>query len=164
MLPSESWMDRLQIRPIPEPTPMASRAGFLLPGGVKGGEKVSLDLELRTTREARIENSALGALLEADVRLGGTLAAPAIPLEGSIERLVFSPDGKYLYAAGGGGGLQIHARYDWKAGKLVSSDAAAINQAVVTGKCPNCGAPQVVAGKGVIRCEYCGAEFFLPKA
>ena len=52
---------------------------------------------------------------------------------------------------------------DWKAGKLVSSDAAAINQAVVTGKCPNCGAPQVVAGKGVIRCEYCGAEFFLPK-
>jgi hypothetical protein len=53
---------------------------------------------------------------------------------------------------------------DWKAGKLVSSDAAAIDQAVVTGKCPNCGAPQVVAGKGVIRCEYCGAEFFLPKA
>jgi ribosomal protein S27E len=53
---------------------------------------------------------------------------------------------------------------DWKASKLVSSDAAAINDAVVTGKCPNCGAPQVVAGKGVIRCEYCGAEFFLPKA
>jgi len=53
---------------------------------------------------------------------------------------------------------------DWKAGRLVSSDAAAINQAVVTGKCPNCGAPQVVAGKGVIRCDYCGAEFFLPQA
>jgi uncharacterized membrane protein YjgN (DUF898 family) len=51
---------------------------------------------------------------------------------------------------------------DWKAGKLVSSDAAVINQAVVSGKCPNCGAPQVVGGKGVIRCEYCGAEFFLP--
>lgn len=53
---------------------------------------------------------------------------------------------------------------DWRAGKLVSSDAAAISQAVQTGKCPNCGAPQVVAGKGVIRCDYCGAEFFLPKA
>ena len=52
---------------------------------------------------------------------------------------------------------------DWKAGKLVSSDAAALNSAVATGKCPNCGAPQVVAGKGVIRCEYCGAEFFIPK-
>jgi hypothetical protein len=52
---------------------------------------------------------------------------------------------------------------DWKGGKLVSSDAAVINNAVITGKCPNCGAPQVVGGKGVIRCEYCGAEFFLPK-
>jgi ribosomal protein S27E len=52
---------------------------------------------------------------------------------------------------------------DWKGGKLVSSDAAVINQAVITGKCPNCGAPQVVAGKGVIRCEYCGTEFFIPQ-
>ena len=51
---------------------------------------------------------------------------------------------------------------DWKAGKLVSADAAVINQAVITGKCPNCGAPQVVGGKGVIRCDYCGAEFFIP--
>src|SRR6476659_9933648 len=53
---------------------------------------------------------------------------------------------------------------DWKSGKLVSADAAVINQAVITGKCPNCGAPQVVGGKGVIRCEYCGAEFFIPKS
>ena len=53
---------------------------------------------------------------------------------------------------------------DWKGGKLVSSDAALINQAVATGKCANCGAPQVVGGKGVIRCDYCGAEYFLPKA
>lgn len=52
---------------------------------------------------------------------------------------------------------------DWKSGKLVSADAAVINQAVITGKCPNCGAPQVVGGKGVIRCDYCGAEFFIPK-
>ncbi|MEO8288874.1 MAG: hypothetical protein ABI670_20865 [Chloroflexota bacterium] len=52
---------------------------------------------------------------------------------------------------------------DWKSGKLVSADAAVINQAVISGKCPNCGAPQVVGGKGVIRCEYCGAEFFIPK-
>jgi hypothetical protein len=53
---------------------------------------------------------------------------------------------------------------DWKSGKLVSADAAVINQAVITGKCPNCGAPQVVGGKGVIRCEYCGAEFFIPRS
>lgn len=53
---------------------------------------------------------------------------------------------------------------DWKGGKLVSADAASINQAVISGKCPNCGAPQVVGGKGVIRCEYCGTEFFIPKS
>lgn len=53
---------------------------------------------------------------------------------------------------------------DWKGGKLVSAEAAVINQAVISGKCPNCGAPQVVGGKGVIRCEYCGAEFFIPKS
>ena len=53
---------------------------------------------------------------------------------------------------------------DWKGGKLVSADAAAINQAVISGKCPNCGAPQVVGGKGVIRCEFCGTEFFIPKS
>ena len=52
---------------------------------------------------------------------------------------------------------------DWKGGKLVSKDAASLNQAVADGKCPNCGAPQVIAGKGVVKCEYCGAEIFLPQ-
>ncbi len=52
---------------------------------------------------------------------------------------------------------------DWKGGKLVSADAATLNQAVANGKCPNCGAPQVVGGKGIIKCEYCGAEIFLPQ-
>lgn len=52
--------------------------GFRLPAGLEGGDRVALDLELRTTREARIENSALGALVRANLRLGGTLAAPSI--------------------------------------------------------------------------------------
>ncbi len=54
---------------------------------------------------------------------------------------------------------------DWKGGKLVSQDAAIITQEVTsTGKCPNCGAPLSVGGKGVIRCDYCGAEIFLPQS
>lgn len=52
---------------------------------------------------------------------------------------------------------------DWKVGKLVSADAATISQSAATGKCPNCGAPQAMAGKGVVRCDYCGAEIFLPQ-
>ena len=52
---------------------------------------------------------------------------------------------------------------DWKGGKLVSADAATLNQAAANGKCPNCGAPQTVGGKGIISCEYCGADIFLPQ-
>jgi ribosomal protein S27E len=89
----------------------------------------------------------------------GTVQLPSLALEMNlpmekVKAAIYDLVGKGLFTG----------YVDWKAGKLVSSDAAAINQAVLTGKCPNCGAPQVVAGKGVIRCEYCGAEFFLPKA
>ncbi len=46
---------------------------------------------------------------------------------------------------------------DWKGGKLVSKDASKMNMH----KCPNCGAPLELAGKGVVRCPYCGTEIFL---
>ena len=62
---------KLQLSPAPG-------GGFKIPAGLEGGERVSLDLQLRTTREARIENSSLGALVRADLRLGGTLALPSI--------------------------------------------------------------------------------------
>lgn len=93
------------------------------------------------------------------VQTQGTVDLPSLAIEMNmpldrIKAALYDLVGKGLFAG----------YVDWKSGKLVSSDAAAINQAVITGKCPNCGAPQVVGGKGVIRCEYCGAEFFLPKA
>ena len=50
---------------------------------------------------------------------------------------------------------------DWKAGKLVAQDAAQIEQASANGQCPNCGGQVELAGKGVVRCPYCGAEIFL---
>jgi WD40 repeat protein len=40
------------------------------------------------------------------------------PLDGSIEQVRFSPDDRLLYIAGGGPGLQIHARYDWRTGTV----------------------------------------------
>jgi predicted transcriptional regulator/uncharacterized Zn-finger protein len=46
---------------------------------------------------------------------------------------------------------------DWKGGKLVSADMAKLDMH----KCPNCGAPLELAGKGVVRCPYCGTEIFL---
>ncbi len=87
------------------------------------------------------------------VQLGAMAIEMNMPLD-KIKGYIYDLVGKGLFTG----------YVDWRVGKLVSSDAAVITQAVITGKCPNCGAPQVVAGKGVIRCDYCGAEFFLPPA
>lgn len=50
---------------------------------------------------------------------------------------------------------------DWKGGKLVAQDASQIESASASGQCPNCGGQVELAGKGVVRCPYCGAEIFL---
>ncbi|MCS6963171.1 hypothetical protein [Thermoflexus sp.] len=47
---------------------------------------------------------------------------------------------------------------NWSEGLLYSAEAAALRDA---GKCPNCGGALELAGKGVIRCPYCGTEIFL---
>ena len=107
--------DHLELEPawarLKDVRPLRSRSGMRHPGG-KGKGVVAFTPD--GTHLATVGGEDLRVWRTKD----WTLAAPAIPLEGSIERLVFSPDGKYLYVAGGGGGLQIHARYDWKAGRL----------------------------------------------
>ena len=67
---------------------------------------------------------------------------------------------KYVYDLVGKGLFTGYV--DWKGGKLISQDAALLaNKIRDTGKCPNCGAPLSLGGKGMVKCEYCGAEFFL---
>jgi hypothetical protein len=58
--------------------PLAPGGGIRSPLGIQGGEGVALDLDLRTVRELRIENSMLGTLAEAELHVGGTLAAPTL--------------------------------------------------------------------------------------
>lgn len=48
---------------------------------------------------------------------------------------------------------------NWDQGRLYARQASEIRSG---GTCPNCGGPQSLAGKGMIRCEFCGAEIFLP--
>jgi len=46
---------------------------------------------------------------------------------------------------------------NWDKGELVSAEAAQIKE----GQCPNCGGAVALAGKGLVRCPYCGTETYL---
>ena len=46
---------------------------------------------------------------------------------------------------------------NWDKGELVSAEAAQIKE----GQCPNCGGAVELAGKGLVRCPYCGTETYL---
>ena len=46
---------------------------------------------------------------------------------------------------------------NWDKGELVSAEAAQIKE----GQCPNCGGAVELAGKGLVRCPFCGAETYL---
>lgn len=57
--------------------------------------------------------------------------------------------------------LGLFAGYiDWNEQKFISKDAAD----VASNKCPNCGGTREVAGKGIVKCPYCGVELFIPQA
>jgi hypothetical protein len=49
---------------------------------------------------------------------------------------------------------------NWERGELVSAEAAQIKE----GSCPNCGGQVQLAGKGLVRCPYCGTETYLSAA
>lgn len=55
-------------------------------------------------------------------------------------------------------GKQLFSGYvDWDAGMLFSADASKLKD----GACPKCGGKLELAGKGLVKCPYCGSEVFL---
>lgn len=55
-------------------------------------------------------------------------------------------------------GKQLFSGYvDWESGLLFSAEASQIK----SGTCPKCGGKVELAGKGLVKCAYCGSEVFL---
>lgn len=63
---------------------------------------------------------------------------------------------KYIYDLVGKGLFTGYV--NWQQGELLAVDAR-LMQANQT--CPNCGGKLELAGKGLVRCPYCGSEIFL---
>ncbi len=108
--------------------------------------------ETRSYAEVDKEKQVLNAVqAQGELKLANLAVEMNVTLD-QIRKYVYDLVGKGLFTG----------YIDWRGGRLISQDAASLAKTIQdTGKCPNCGAPLSLAGKGLIKCEYCGAEFFL---
>jgi hypothetical protein len=85
----------------------------------------------------------------------GKVGIADLAIEGDLTReqvrdLIYDLIGKDLF----------RGYVNWDKGLLVSAEAAQIKD----GTCPNCGGALELAGKGLVRCPYCGTETYLSPA
>ena len=114
---------------------------------------VGIYLLLSSRGEVKAESKAdqERAILNS-VMTRGKVSIPDLAIEGNLSRdqvrdYIYDLIGKDLF----------RGYVNWDKGELVSAEAAQIKD----GTCPNCGGHLELAGKGLVRCPYCGTEIYL---
>jgi hypothetical protein len=99
--------------------------------------------ESKADKERAILNSVMtrGRVSVADLAIEGDLTRD------QVRDYIYDLIGKDLF----------RGYVNWDRGELVSAEAARIKD----GSCPNCGGQLQLAGKGLVRCPYCGTETYL---
>ncbi len=117
---------------------------------------VGIGLLVTSRREVRAESRVEKerAILNA-VMTRGRVTIADLAIEGDLDReqvrvYIYDLIGKDLF----------RGYVNWERGELVSAEAAQIKD----GSCPNCGGKVELAGKGLVRCPYCGTETYLSPA
>ena len=102
--------------------------------------------ESKADKERAILNSVMtrGRVSVADLAIEGDLTRD------QVRDYIYDLIGKDLF----------RGYVNWDRGELVSAEAAQIKD----GSCPNCGGRLQLAGKGLVRCPYCGTETYLSPA
>ena len=105
--------------------------------------KGEVKAESKADKERAILNSVMtrGKVSIADLAIEGNLTRD------QVRDYIYDLIGKDLF----------RGYVNWDKGELVSAEAAQIKD----GTCPNCGGQLELAGKGLVRCPYCGTETYL---
>jgi DNA-directed RNA polymerase subunit RPC12/RpoP len=103
--------------------------------------------EIKEESKADKERTILGAVMTR-----GRVSVADLAIECSLTReqvrdYVYDLIGKDLF----------RGYVNWEKGELVSAEAAQIK----SDTCPNCGGKVEIAGKGLVRCPFCGTETYL---
>ena len=110
----------------------------------KGGQEQQELVQVQ--KEKQILNAVL---TRGQVSISELVAEMQLPRE-EIEQMIQNLVGKQLFSGA----------INWDKGILYSVESQKLTD---DHKCPNCGGELVFAGKGLIKCPYCGSQVFLTK-
>ena len=120
--------------------PILGAGAFLT---IKGGQEAAEMAEV--TKEKKLLNMVTTqgkvSVAEAALEMGLT--------RDDVKNYVYDLVGKGLFTG----------YVNWNDGVLISQQASQMPR----DKCPNCGGQLELAGKGTVKCPYCGSEIFLPQ-